>query len=106
MSTLSLPNLSPAELADAANANLVTHASWVQARTTGMRVFAEDDLVLVDCGLPCDTFNLLCRAAGREECLRFGELPAARVWQRVDLAPTAGCAGEWLPHRHPPVRRR
>jgi GNAT superfamily N-acetyltransferase len=62
MNPLSLPNLSPAELAAAANANLVTHASWVQQRTAGMRVLVEDDLVLVDSGLACDTFNLVCRA--------------------------------------------
>src|SRR5688572_33277002 len=70
MKTLSLPHLSPDELAAAANANLVAHASWVQARAPGMRVIVEDDLVLVDCGLPCDTFNLVCRARLAEENAR------------------------------------
>ncbi len=62
MNPLILNNQTNAALAAAANANLVTHASWVQRRTPGMRVAEEDDLVLVDSGLPCDTFNLVCRA--------------------------------------------
>jgi hypothetical protein len=49
-------------LAEAANANLVTHVSWIQARTPGMSVHATPDLVLVDSGLPCDTFNIVCHA--------------------------------------------
>ena len=42
--------------------NLVTHVSWIQERTPGMRVSAAPDLTLSDCGLPCDTFNIVCRA--------------------------------------------
>jgi ribosomal protein S18 acetylase RimI-like enzyme len=49
-------------LADAATANLATHASWTHLRTPGMHADVAADLVLVDSGLACDTFNLLCRA--------------------------------------------
>jgi GNAT superfamily N-acetyltransferase len=62
MNPLSLPELSPAELAAAANANLVAHSTWVQQRAAGMRVIEEPDLVVADSGLPCDTFNFVCRA--------------------------------------------
>ncbi len=57
-----LPELSPARLAEVAAANLVTHMSWVQERVPGMHVRADEQLVLVDSGLPCDTFNVVCRA--------------------------------------------
>jgi hypothetical protein len=49
-------------LADAADAPFVAHATWVPARTPGMQVRADAGLVLADSGLPCDTFNLVCRA--------------------------------------------
>jgi ribosomal protein S18 acetylase RimI-like enzyme len=50
---------SPAEAADL---NFVAHASWLQRRHAGMTVFDEPHLVVVDSGLPCDTFNFVCRA--------------------------------------------
>jgi ribosomal protein S18 acetylase RimI-like enzyme len=53
---------SSTELAEAADANLVVHACWVLERTPGMRVSDELGIVLADSGLPCDTFNLACRA--------------------------------------------
>jgi hypothetical protein len=49
-------------LAAAADDNLAVHAGWVQERLPEMRVRIERDPVLVDSGLPCDTFNLVCRA--------------------------------------------
>jgi hypothetical protein len=49
-------------LAEAADANLVVHMSWVQRHVEGMRVLDDDRLVIVDTGLPCDTFNVVCRA--------------------------------------------
>jgi ribosomal protein S18 acetylase RimI-like enzyme len=52
----------PIDLASAADENLAAHAGWVQSRTPGMRALNAPDLVLVDSGLPCDTFNLVCRA--------------------------------------------
>src|SRR5512134_1237273 len=50
------------ELAHAADANFVTHASWATARVPGMMTRDEPDLVLVDSGLACDTFNFVLRA--------------------------------------------
>ncbi|HSE67818.1 MAG TPA: hypothetical protein VLB12_12600, partial [Gemmatimonadales bacterium] len=51
-----------ASLADAADSNLATHFTWVQQQTAGMRVRRSESLVLSDSGLPCDTFNAVCRA--------------------------------------------
>jgi ribosomal protein S18 acetylase RimI-like enzyme len=62
MGLLSLPDLPAAELFEAANANLSTHATWVQQRTAGMQTILANDLVLADSGLPTDTFNLICHA--------------------------------------------
>ena len=47
-------------LAQAADENLAAHASFIAARIGG-RVQADDQLVAVDSGLPCDTFNIVCR---------------------------------------------
>jgi hypothetical protein len=47
---------------EAADANFVTHAGWLPRHHAGMRVIDQRDLVLIDSGLPCDTFNLICRA--------------------------------------------
>jgi GNAT superfamily N-acetyltransferase len=44
------------------DANKVTHLSWIQERTTGMQVFSDDELVVVDSGFAADTFNAVCRA--------------------------------------------
>lgn len=62
MNIISLQGLSFADLAAAANRNLATHFSWVQQQTTTMRVIDSQDLVLIDSGLPCDTFNAICHA--------------------------------------------
>jgi ribosomal protein S18 acetylase RimI-like enzyme len=47
---------------EAADANLVLHATWVQSRLPAGRVESSPALVVGDSGLPCDTFNLVCRA--------------------------------------------
>ncbi len=62
MKIVSLKDVSTDDLATAAVDNLATHASWAQRRTPGMRVVDDHELLLVDSGLPCDTFNLVCRA--------------------------------------------
>src|SRR5687768_1266925 len=59
---MSLKDLSHAELMAAADDNFVTHAGWVQQRTPGMRVVDGAELMLIDSGLSCDTFNFVCRA--------------------------------------------
>jgi hypothetical protein len=50
------------QLNTAAEANMVAHMAWLQQRTAGMQVLADDQLILVDSGLPTDTFNIVCRA--------------------------------------------
>ncbi len=49
-------------LENADDLNKVTHLSWIQERTKGMNVFADDGLVVVDSGIATDTFNVVCRA--------------------------------------------
>lgn len=56
-----LNNPADAALAAAANANLITHMCYVQQRTPGMLVMSNPELVIVDSGLPCDTFNMIAR---------------------------------------------
>jgi GNAT superfamily N-acetyltransferase len=50
-----------ADLAYAADENLAVHASFIAGRIGG-RVQSDDQLVAIDSGLPCDTFNIVCRA--------------------------------------------
>jgi GNAT superfamily N-acetyltransferase len=57
MLTLSSPDLS-----EAADANLVVHAGWLQRRIPGMHMNDQHDLVVIDSGLDCDTFNIVCSA--------------------------------------------
>ena len=45
-----------------ADENFVVHATWVAARTEGMTSRVAPHLVIADSGLPCDTFNFICRA--------------------------------------------
>ncbi len=52
----------PSDALEAADANFVTHAGWLQRRHPAMTVIEQPDLVVIDSGLPCDTFNLVCRA--------------------------------------------
>jgi len=50
------------EVAESADSNFVTHACWVQRQLAGMRATDDGGLVIADSGLPCDTFNIICRA--------------------------------------------
>jgi GNAT superfamily N-acetyltransferase len=59
--------MSRSELAEAADANLVEHAGWVHRRLPTMRVVEDPGLTLIDSGVPCDTFNVVCRARLRPE---------------------------------------
>jgi len=45
-----------------ADENFVVHATWAAARTKGMTSRVASHLVITDSGLPCDTFNFICRA--------------------------------------------
>lgn len=77
---------SSTELAEAADANLVTHATWALERTPGMRVSRDLGVVLTDSGLPCDTFNLVCRARLTEGEAQAG-IRAALAFYRAARRP-------------------
>jgi len=49
-------------IAEAADLNFVTHGTWIARHLVSMQVREDSDLVVVDSGLRCDTFNLVCRA--------------------------------------------
>lgn len=66
----SLANSSFEQLNAAAEANMVTHMSWVQGRTEGMKVMTDDQLTIIDSGLACDTFNFVCRARLKPDSMR------------------------------------
>jgi GNAT superfamily N-acetyltransferase len=70
MQNLSLEDIPPERLDEAAGENLALHMGWVQQRTPGMRVEADAHLTLIDSGLACDTFNIVCRTRLPEESLR------------------------------------
>ena len=69
-------HLTQGDLAAAADDNLATHASWATAGIAGATILAAPDLTLVDSGLPCDTFNVVCRArlAKADAARRIGEV--------------------------------
>ena len=52
----------PLTIQDQLESNLCGHVSFVARSTAGMRVSDAGDLVVVDSGLPSDTFNIVCRA--------------------------------------------
>ncbi|MCH8149900.1 MAG: GNAT family N-acetyltransferase [Planctomycetes bacterium] len=64
-----LDNATPEQIDLAAEANMVTHMSWVQRHTAGMRVIQDDELTVVDSGLASDTFSYICRARLYEDSL-------------------------------------
>jgi hypothetical protein len=49
-------------LAERADENFVVHATWAVEHTAGMTSRVSPYLVIADSGLPCDTFNFVCRA--------------------------------------------
>ena len=89
MNVVSLQDLSTFDPAAAANANLAVHASWAQRRTPGMRVIKTNDLVLVDSGLPCDTFNFVCRSRLAQDTAR------ERIRATIDHFAAAGRPFSW-----------
>jgi ribosomal protein S18 acetylase RimI-like enzyme len=70
-----MPGLT-ADTAERADANFVVHATWVAAHTAGMRSRIDETLVLADSGLPCDTFNFVCRARLAEGAARAAAVDA------------------------------
>ncbi len=73
---------------DAADGNLVTHMTWVQARLAGGHVAAGPDLVLSDSGISCDTFNFVCRA-------RLDVRAGAAIRRVVDYFSAVGRPFSW-----------
>lgn len=49
-------------IAHAADENFVVHATWSLRSLEAAFVHAAPDLVVADSGLPCDTYNFICRA--------------------------------------------
>jgi ribosomal protein S18 acetylase RimI-like enzyme len=64
-------------VAERADGNFVVHAIWAVERTPGMISRVSESLVIADSGLPCDTFNFVCRA--RLEAGAAPEAAAAAV---------------------------
>ena len=48
-------------IAECADANFAAHASWALKALPAAQVIDDAGLVLTDSGLPCDTFNIVCR---------------------------------------------
>ena len=63
-------------IAAAADANFVAHATWAAQNVAGMRTWLQPMLTLVDSGLACDTFNIAC-------CAR---LPGSGAEQHIQTA--------------------
>jgi ribosomal protein S18 acetylase RimI-like enzyme len=76
-------------LALAMEENLHGHIAFVQRRLPGMFVDDREDLLLVDSGLPTDTFNKICRA-------RLGTDDAdARIAQAITHFKNSGRPFSW-----------
>ncbi|WP_437969371.1 GNAT family N-acetyltransferase [Sorangium sp. So ce260] len=86
---ISLAGIPAQQLAAAAEDNMAVHASWAQERLPGARVERDAGLVLVDSGLPCDTFNFVLRAR------LDGGTAEARVAQAIDHFRRAGRPFSW-----------
>jgi ribosomal protein S18 acetylase RimI-like enzyme len=62
----------------------VTHATWALERTPGMVSQVRPELVLADSGLPCDTFNFICRARLDRAAARAGALDAVSYFTGME----------------------
>ena len=80
MRATSDPTIATPERADA---NFVVHVTWAPARTAGMVVREGEDLVIADSGLPCDTFNFICRARLDESTARPVAVEALRYFEHA-----------------------
>ncbi len=72
-----------ADTAARADANFVTHVTWALERTAGMVSHVRPQLVLADSGLPCDTFNFICRARLDGATVEPAALDAVSYFARV-----------------------
>ncbi|HEX2219106.1 MAG TPA: GNAT family N-acetyltransferase [Gemmatimonadales bacterium] len=80
---VAVSRVSRADTAARADEAFVTHVSWALERTAGMVTQVRPDLVLADSGLPCDTFNFVCRARLDRTVVRQAALEAASYFARV-----------------------
>lgn len=72
-----------ARIAARADEPFVTHVTWPLERTAGMATDVRPELVLSDSGLPCDTFNIICRARLDRAGVRAAALGAIAHFARV-----------------------
>jgi ribosomal protein S18 acetylase RimI-like enzyme len=90
----------PGELlrATVADDNLLAHATAATRTLPGARLAITSDLAMVDSGLPCDTFNFICRS-------RLSPKAAAgRIGDALDFfAVTGHPFSWWLTPGHSPV---
>ncbi|WP_437612309.1 GNAT family N-acetyltransferase [Sorangium sp. So ce834] len=89
MTMTSLAGTPAKQLAAAADDNLAVHSSWAQEHLPGALVERDAGLVLVDSGLPCDTFNFVLRAR------LDAATAAARAAQAIDHFRRAGRPFSW-----------
>ena len=66
-----------------ADENFVTHVTWAPERTAGMVSSVRPELVVADSGLPCDTFNFICRARLEGAAVREAALDAVSHFAQV-----------------------
>lgn len=71
------------DVAERADEVFVTHVTWALERTAGMMTRVRPDLVLADSGLPCDTFNFVCRARLDDATAGEGAREAVSYFTRV-----------------------
>lgn len=62
-----LPEILNSMLMEAMEANMFGYVAYCAARLPQMTVLDEDDFLIVNSGLPSDTFNYICRAKFAEK---------------------------------------
>jgi ribosomal protein S18 acetylase RimI-like enzyme len=77
------------DIAEAADRNFATHASWALRALPNATVVEDAELVVTDSGLGCDSFNIVCRARLKEGNAK------RRVTQTMDYFGSRGRAFSW-----------
>jgi ribosomal protein S18 acetylase RimI-like enzyme len=73
-----------AEIEQRAILNLATHFSSIHRQLPEMTVIESDEFILVDSGLPCDTYNAICSAKLKSETAPEAIDRAIRYFQEVE----------------------
>ena len=71
-------------LAHDADDNFVVHAAWLQRATPGMTVKDDEGIVMIDSGLRCAPFNVVCRSRLGEKTARETVRRTLRYYRRID----------------------